>query len=205
MMNLSKTVGYAVHALSCLEQAQGQPLFVQEIAERTGIHKPYLARIVNRLVHRGLIASKRGYRGGVVLARPANEIPLHQIVEALEAESWSQECFFGLESCPATRACPAHTMWAAMRAEIENALRNTTLADVTRSTCPEREGLKTTSRLGRARLVPRRSISQPRAYDLWGGGGKDRAAAAHPAFLASAPPVPAGGGVVVPRAVGVGH
>ncbi len=133
MMNLSKTVGYAVHALSCLEQAQGEPLFVQEIAEATGIMKPYLAQIVNRLVHEGLIASKRGYRGGIILAQPAGKISLARIVRALEGEQWSQECFFGLEKCPATRACPAHAMWSRMRKQIEGTLSHTTLADVTRA------------------------------------------------------------------------
>ncbi len=134
MMNLSKTVGYAVHALSCLEQARGEPLFVQEIADATGIMKPYLARVVNRLVHHGLIASKRGYRGGIVLALPAEEISLARIVEAVEGRDWSQECFFGLEKCPATRACPAHAMWGRMRHQIEGTLARTTLADVTRAT-----------------------------------------------------------------------
>ncbi len=134
MMNLSKTVGYAVHALSCLEQAHGEPRFVQEIAEATGIMKPYLARVINRLVHHGLIASKRGYRGGVVLALPAEKISLARIVQALEGENWSQECFFGLEKCPAARICPAHSMWSRMRVQIEGTLARTTLADVTRAT-----------------------------------------------------------------------
>jgi Rrf2 family transcriptional regulator, iron-sulfur cluster assembly transcription factor len=134
MMNLSKTVGYAVHALSCLEQAQGEPLFVQEIAESTGIMKPYLARVINRLVHQGLIASKRGYRGGIVLALPAEQISLARIVQALDGDSWSQECFFGLEKCPAARACPAHVMWSRMRKQIDGTLSRTTLADVTRAT-----------------------------------------------------------------------
>jgi Rrf2 family protein len=90
MMHLSKTVGYAVHALSCLERAEGQPLFVQAIAERTGLKKPYLARIVNRLVHAGLITSKRGYRGGIVLARPTDQIALAEVVEAIEGSDWNQ-------------------------------------------------------------------------------------------------------------------
>ena len=137
-MNLSKTVGYAVHALSCLEQARGEPLFVQEIAEATGIMKPYLARIINRLVHHGLIASKRGYRGGIVLAVPAEQISLARIVQALDGDSWSQECFFGLEKCPAARACPAHVMWSRMRKQIDGTLSRTTLADVTRATQPPR-------------------------------------------------------------------
>ncbi len=137
MMNLSKSVGYAVHALSCIDQGHGQPRFVQEIADQTGVPKDYLARVINRLVHRGLVISKRGYCGGVSLARPARQISLLQIVEAMHADEWSRPCFFGLEECPSKKPCPAHASWVAMRRQIEQTLRHTTLADITEAIAPE--------------------------------------------------------------------
>jgi Rrf2 family protein len=199
MMNLSKTVGYAVHALSCIEQAQGQPLFVQEIADRTGIHKPYLARIINRLVHHGLVASKRGYKGGVVLACPAGQIPLLRIVEALEAETWSRECFFGLEKCPATRVCPAHTMWSEMRADIQSALRGTTLADITRSIRPEADGARQAPRAPTARLAPLQIVPEVETQDSWAHPAERRAAALLPEFLPGPPPARPGQPATAPQ------
>lgn len=180
MMNLSKTVGYAVHALSCLEQAQGEPLFVQEIAEATGIMKPYLARIINRLVHQGLIVSKRGYRGGIILALPAEQISLARIVQALEGGTWSQECFFGLEKCPAARACPAHTMWSRMRRQIEATLSRTTLAEVTRTTHPRRKPASKTAHGSAARADGAFSLAGPEGgvswRDSWGAPAPQPAA-----------------------------
>lgn len=137
MMYLAKTVGYAVHALCCIEKEQGRAVLVRNIAGQTSITKPYLAKIINQLVCQGLVASKRGREGGVVLARPANQISLLEIVEAFEGGNWSRACFFGLESCPSKRACPAHAMWAEMRGQIETSLRQTTLAEVARITQPD--------------------------------------------------------------------
>jgi Rrf2 family transcriptional regulator, iron-sulfur cluster assembly transcription factor len=153
MLNLSKTVGYAVHALSCLDQADGRPLFVQEIAERTGIVKPYLARIINRLVHEGLLVSKRGYQGGVALALPASQITLMRIVEVLEGTEWSRQCFFGLETCPAARRCPAHDVWSTARRSLAEVLSHTSLASVSQATQAGPVAAEGPRRVGPARLA----------------------------------------------------
>lgn len=131
-MHLSKTAGYAIHALSCIESVGCQPRFIRDIAECTGIHKPYLAKIVNQLAHRGLVNAKRGYRGGITLARPPEEVTLLQIVEAVEGDHWISSCMFGLQTCPANHECPAHAAWQRIREQIEALLRDTTLADVIR-------------------------------------------------------------------------
>lgn len=166
MMYLGKTVGYAVHALCCLENARGEHRFVQDIADATGIKKPYLARIVNQLVHRGLLLAKRGYRGGVTLARPAGQISLIEIVSAVEGEKWSRACFFGLEHCPCEGLCPAHEMWGKMRVDMESVLRRTTLAEVAAAICPRRlaqaaKSLKPERKL-ELRLTPGPAPAAPR-------------------------------------------
>jgi Rrf2 family transcriptional regulator, iron-sulfur cluster assembly transcription factor len=142
-MNLTKTTGYAIHALSFLEQANGQSCFVRDIAAGTGIKKPYLARIINQLVHHKFVAAKRGYRGGVTLAVPTEQISLLQIVKAIEGEAWIRPCFFALDDCPGKRGgpvrryCPAHSIWVEMQGRIESVLRDTTLAEVTKCIRPE--------------------------------------------------------------------
>jgi Rrf2 family protein len=130
MMHMARTVGYGVHALSCLEQAHGRPVLIRDLAEATQIGKPYLAKIVNQLVHHGLVTAKRGRRGGIVLARPARQIALSDVADALEGDHWTRACFFGLESCPFGQSCPAHDRWVQWRGRMEKALHHTTLADV---------------------------------------------------------------------------
>ena len=133
-MYLSKTSGYALHALISMESAEGRSCFVHDIAQATGIKKPYLAKIINQLVHRGFVVAKRGYRGGVSLARPASEITLLEIVQAIEGEGWSRPCLFGLEDCRAQASCPAHALWQETREKIDHALRVTTLAQIITAT-----------------------------------------------------------------------
>ena len=63
---------------------QGEPVQVRVIGERQGIPARYLEQIFQKLRRAGLVASKRGPGGGYTLARPASEITLRQVVEAVE-------------------------------------------------------------------------------------------------------------------------
>lgn len=60
------------------------PTSVRDIAERTGLPQPYLEQILLSLKGAGLVRSKRGVGGGYVLARPADEIRLAEIVSAVD-------------------------------------------------------------------------------------------------------------------------
>ena len=88
MICLSHTTGYALRALACLENIDRRPSFIRDVAESTGVPRPYLARIINRLSHKGIVSAKRGYHGGVTLTRPAREVTLLEVVEAIEGEEW---------------------------------------------------------------------------------------------------------------------
>ena len=130
MLCLSQTTGYAVHALVCLDERGGRATLIREIAKRAGIPKPYLARIINDLTHQGLVAAKRGYRGGIALARPAGEISLLQVVEAIEGPDWIAPCLLGLDDCAAHRLCPAHVVWQRISKQLKAVLGRTKVADV---------------------------------------------------------------------------
>ena len=133
MLCLSQTTGYAVHALVCLDEQSGHANLIRDIAGRTGIPKPYLARIFNDLTHRGLVTAKRGYRGRIALARPADEISLLQVVEAVEGPNWIGPCLLGMDDCTACHTCPTHAVWQRASRQIKAVLDKTTLADVTAS------------------------------------------------------------------------
>ena len=130
MLSLSKTTGYAIQALSHLDEPGGQPATLRNIASRARVPYPYLARRMPDLVAAGLVRSVRGKCGGVLLARPQDTITLLQISEAVEARQWLGRCLLGLATCTDERACPAHAFWKNARQQIESVLRTTTLADV---------------------------------------------------------------------------
>lgn len=130
MLCLSTTTGYAIKAMACIEGPGGQPVLVREIAERTGIAKPYLAKIIHAISRRGLIETKRGYRGGVLLSRRPEEITLFEITEAVEGPDSLNRCLMGYAKCSDERACPSHEFWKPTRERIVGTLLNTSLKDV---------------------------------------------------------------------------
>lgn len=136
MLHYTKTAGYAIHALSSLGRAYPAPRLVREVADETGLMKPYVAKVLNQLVHHGLIIGKRGYRGGVTLARSPEAISLLEVVRAVEGAANGRRCLFGLECCPAGGQCPAHEEWSRITKRIEAMLEATTLRDVLNSTVP---------------------------------------------------------------------
>jgi Rrf2 family iron-sulfur cluster assembly transcriptional regulator len=128
MLCLSQTTGYAMHALSCL--SPGKALLIRQVADRTGIQKPYLAKIINQLTNKNLVTTKRGYRGGICLARPPQDIAVLEIVEAIEGPDWIGHCLLGMRECNSHQICPTHDLWLRMKEQIRRKLSKTTLADV---------------------------------------------------------------------------
>ena len=132
MHPLSQSAGYAILALSCLDDPGGEPILVQSVAEWIGAAGPYLSKVFHALGKAKLVATKRGRNGGVILMRPAREITLDMIAGAMDGEEWQSSCLLGLATCSDERACPVHTFWTEERKRILNELVTTTLADVAR-------------------------------------------------------------------------
>lgn len=85
-MRVSSKGDYACRALLSLtlHQTTPGPTSVRDIAERTAIPQPYLEQILLSLKGAGLVRSKRGVGGGYVLARPASEIRISEILSAVD-------------------------------------------------------------------------------------------------------------------------
>jgi Rrf2 family protein len=123
-----------------------------EIAEHDGMPLAYLEHLVARLRKAGLIDSRRGSRGGYLLARPAEQITMAEVVEALEGSIAPIECISqspdGSIVCsresggagPHSNVCPTKLLWTRVRGSIVRTLQDTTLADllVTSSLAPAR-------------------------------------------------------------------
>lgn len=129
MFALSKTTGYAVAAMSCLDGPGGQSVSVRKIAGCTQISRSYLSKIIQTLAEKKLVKTKRGYTGGLLLARPAEEIALSEIVEAVEGPDWIGKCLLGWDDCE--DSCPTHDFWKEERERIETELQRRKLSEFT--------------------------------------------------------------------------
>ncbi|RMG02726.1 MAG: Rrf2 family transcriptional regulator [Planctomycetota bacterium] len=130
MLSFSKTTGYAVLALGCLEASGGKWVLSQQISACTGVPMPYLRKILHSLSKAGLVDTKRGYQGGFCLARPADEIRLIDVIEAVEGIPEKTPCLLGLTDCNDSAPCPLHPYAGKLRDEIRRRLEETTVASV---------------------------------------------------------------------------
>src|SRR5512139_2261819 len=99
MMTLSQSTGYAINALTCIAEHHGEPVLIRDIARLAEIPAPYLAKLMPKLAAAGLVQSKRGFNGGVKLARDPGEITVFEIVEAIDGPSSPNECLLGMAVC----------------------------------------------------------------------------------------------------------
>jgi Rrf2 family transcriptional regulator, iron-sulfur cluster assembly transcription factor len=131
MLALPQTVGHAILALSCLESCSTNGFrLAKDVAACTQIPLPYLSKILHTLGRSGLVAAKRGYRGGFSLTRPAGDISLREVTEAIDPKAVEKRCLLGLAVCTDERACPAHARWSVERQRLEDILERLTIADV---------------------------------------------------------------------------
>ena len=127
MLSLSKTTGYAIQALSCLEGGPCPSRKMDDIAKCSAVPPSYLPKSINSLSQSGLVLTRRGYHGGISLARDPSEISLLEIVEAVEGEAWLGECLLGMHGCEIKVSCVTHAFWSRIRGEITEELRKTSL------------------------------------------------------------------------------
>jgi Rrf2 family protein len=138
MLEFSNTSGYAILALCHVAGRGARWVLAREIAAETGIAGPYLSKILHTLVKAGLLRAKRGYRGGVALARPARQINILEVVGVIERQPRAPGCLLGLSDCSDLYACPVHRVWKVTRAQVERSLRRLTLAAVARTVLARR-------------------------------------------------------------------
>jgi Rrf2 family cysteine metabolism transcriptional repressor len=138
-MMFSTKAEYGVRVMVELARRSGdEPIPLAEIAEHDGLPLAYLEHLVARLRKAGLVDSRRGSHGGYLLARPAGEITMAEVVEALEGSIAPIECISeasdGSIVCAreaaADHICPTKLLWTRVRFSIVSTLRETTLADL---------------------------------------------------------------------------
>jgi Rrf2 family iron-sulfur cluster assembly transcriptional regulator len=124
MPNFSLTTGYAIEALACLARQGPEAMLVREIADRTLMPLPYLAKIIHRLGEAGIVGAKRGYKGGVKLLRLPEQISLLQINAAVEGGRPAPE------TAETSETARPNTFWEAFQQAYRAQLAAMTLADV---------------------------------------------------------------------------
>ena len=138
-MLFSTKAEYGVRLMVELGRQGGdEPVALSAVAEAERLPLSYLEHLVAKLRQSELVTSTRGAHGGYRLARPAAEITMDQVVEALEGQITPMECFHltpeGKVLCShetdADHACATKLLWTRVQGGVNKALSGTTLADL---------------------------------------------------------------------------
>jgi Rrf2 family iron-sulfur cluster assembly transcriptional regulator len=132
-MKLTTKGRYAVTAMLDLALHDGEgPVCLSEIAGRQDISLPYLEQLFTRLRRRNLVVSTRGPGGGYNLGRAAAEMPVADIISAVD-ESFDATRCGGERDCHGGKSCLTHELWEGLSREVHKFLQNVTLAQLMQS------------------------------------------------------------------------
>jgi Rrf2 family cysteine metabolism transcriptional repressor len=138
-MMFSTRAEYGVRVMVQLaRRSDGQPVSLADIAAQDGLPVAYLEHLVARLRKAGLVDSRRGARGGYLLTRPAEEITMAEVVEALEGSIAPIECITQgadghlvcAREAEADHVCPTKLLWTRVQGSIVRTLQDTRLSDL---------------------------------------------------------------------------
>ena len=110
-MSISRRTDYAIRLVAALAQSDGQPLSVRVASEQQDVPYAFARSIQHDLVLSGIVESRRGARGGIVLARPADELTVLDVVEAVQGDLAMSICTHDEDWCPRARHCVFHRLW----------------------------------------------------------------------------------------------
>ena len=125
----SQTVEYALRAVVYLAANPGVPLTTDDIAAKTLVPRAYLAKVLQALRRAGVVTMQRGVGGGVVLAHAPDQLTILAVVDAVDPIKRIRTCPLGLAT-HGVRLCPLHRRLDNALAQVEDAFRRTTLAEV---------------------------------------------------------------------------
>jgi FeS assembly SUF system regulator len=127
MLRISKLTDYGIVLLAHFAEHPGATCNARELAEATGLPFPAVGKVLKLLANEDLLVSHRGAKGGYTLARPAGEISVVEIIEALEGPIALMECSAGPGHCHKEATCRVRDPWQTIHGAIRSTLSRVTL------------------------------------------------------------------------------
>jgi Rrf2 family transcriptional regulator, iron-sulfur cluster assembly transcription factor len=130
-MQITRAGEYGVMGLMHLARCRpGQRTMLEEVSRQQRISKSFLAKIFQSLVKAGLVRSIRGAGGGFALAKSPAQIPVLDIIEAVEGRIIFQRCKMARPDCEHLGGCALCGLFERAQDGLKDTLTRTTLADL---------------------------------------------------------------------------
>ena len=128
---ISKTARNALRAVVRIAEGESSgPVSAKTLARELDLPQNYLSKTLYRLVQNGVLRAVRGRGGGYAVAIPAAELPLGQIVDAIDPEGPERRCLLGRPECSEVNPCASHRRWCTVREAIDDFFAETTVGDL---------------------------------------------------------------------------
>lgn len=134
-MQITRASDYAVRVLVHLaSRPEGAKVPLAALVHATGVSESFLSKILQRLVHTGLVSSHRGTNGGFRLRVQPEETKLLDVIEAIEGPIELNLCLGSRETCDRKGWCGVRPVWQVAQEALSGVLRGVTIAELARAT-----------------------------------------------------------------------
>ncbi len=134
-MQINRATDYAVRAmvqLATLPPGSKAQLVVLE--RDTGVRGSFLSKVLQRLVHAGLVTSHRGNGGGFCLRAESNNTTLLEVIEVMEGPTHLNQCLISGLSCERKPWCGIHPVWERAQDALRDVLASVSIGQLARDT-----------------------------------------------------------------------
>ena len=131
-MQLTRRGEYALRSMVELAGLAGGDTLAHshDVAANQEIPPKFLPQIINELSRAGLVETVRGAAGGIRLGRPADQISVADVLQAVEGALALNRCLMRDEPCERKAACPLACVWTKAQDALMAVLAGTTLAEL---------------------------------------------------------------------------
>ena len=127
---ISEASSIAFHATTMLAALPDRMFTTKQIASTLGVSDHHLSKVLQRLAKAGLVKATRGPKGGFELERPADEITLLEVYEAIEGPLEDVGCLLGKPVCR-PGACILGDLLESVNKQVRDYLENARLSELT--------------------------------------------------------------------------
>ena len=129
-LRVSEATSLALHAMALLAQNGRHSLSCNDMATTLSVSEAHLSKVLQRLGKQGFVSSTRGPKGGFRLARPAADVSLLDVYEAIDGPVHFSNCLFEQPVCADHARCIMGDLLASVDQAVLRYLQQTRLTDL---------------------------------------------------------------------------
>ncbi|HLR82561.1 MAG TPA: SUF system Fe-S cluster assembly regulator [Paenalcaligenes sp.] len=138
MLRISKIIDYGTLVLTHMGHEPDRIYSASELAQALGLGQPTVSKVLKLLNQSNIVVSTRGAHGGYSLARPAADISIAQIIDALDDQPFGlTECVATPGACAVEPDCQIRSNWQKISDIVRRTLEDVSVADMLAPTITE--------------------------------------------------------------------